>query len=378
MDISYLSSFDARDITSYSGTGYYIPKKLEECGDKVSYIGNLRNINPPYQKIKQKVYSLLGKNYLIERNPNILSLWASNIKKAMNPDTQVLLSYSSQPFAKLNSNKPMVFWTDAVFANMVDYYEVYSNLCRESVKHGNQMEYESIHNVTRAVYSSDWAANAAIKYYGASPEKIRVVPYGANIDVNYTIQDIQDRANRKSFEQCKLLFLGVEWFRKGGDIAVKVAGILNREGIKTQLSIVGVDPDEEVKNLDYVKCYGFISKSTNQGRELLQNIISESHFLLLPTRADCTPIVYSEMNAHGIPVITTNEGGIPSVIIDGVNGYMLDKESSTELFAKSIADIFTKRYRYIELSKSSFNEYKTRLNWDVSMKKFRDIMKEIL
>lgn len=378
MNITYISSFDATDITSYSGTGYFIPSKLKEAGDSVSFIGELSKINPLEQRVKRRMYKMLGKNYLIERNPRVLNLWAERIHKSLDSSTQALVAYSSQPFAKLNSGKPKVFWTDAVFANMVDYYKVYSNLCAESINHGNLMEQQAIDNSTIAVYSSQWAAQAAIRYYGASESKVRVVPYGANIDVDYTLQDIMQRAKAKSFDVCKLLFLGVEWERKGGDIAVEVAQNLIDKGIRTRLSIVGVDPPQEVKDLDFVDAYGYIRKSEKKGLELLNNIISESHFLLLPTRADCTPIVYSELNAHGIPVITTNEGGIPSLVTDGINGFMFDKDSSPGVFADAIIDKFTHKEKYIDLSASSFNEYKTRLNWKHSISEFRKILNELI
>lgn len=378
MNITYISSFDATDIASYSGTGYFIPHMLRESGDQVSYIGHLSDINPFFQRVKRKAYHAMGKKYLIERNPGVLGLWAKEVKKKMDPATQALVGYSSQPFAKLSTDKPKVFWTDAVFADMIDYYEVYSNLCKESIADGNQMEHDAIHNATMAVYSSEWAANGAIKHYGIEPSRVRVVPYGANIHVSYSHQDILQRARSKSFSTCNLLFLGVEWHRKGGDIAVSIAEDLNRKGIPTVLSIVGVDPPQQVKDLDYVQAHGFISKSDPEGRERLNQIIARSHFLLLPTRADCTPIVYSEMNAHGVPVITTNEGGIPSLIRQGINGFMFHKDSETEVFSECILEIFKDKNRYTELSASSFNEYKTRLNWDHSISQFRKILQEII
>lgn len=378
MNITYISSFDAKDVNSYSGTGYYIPKKLEDSGDKLNFIGNLSKLNPFSQKFKKHVYKLMGENYLIERNPMVLKTWGSFINKHLNPKTQLVLGYSSQPFARLVTSKPKVFWTDATFANMVDYYPVYSNLCRESIRDGNRMEHAAIHNASLAVYSSEWAAKTAVKHYGVSESKVRVVPYGANIDVDYSYSDILARTKQKPSDICNLLFLGVEWYRKGGDIALEVARALNRQGIKTRLSVVGVDPGEEVKALDFIKCYGYISKSTKEGRNLMHMIISESHFLILPTRADCTPIVYGEMNAHGIPVITTNEGGIPSLITNGVNGFMFDKESKIEVFSDCIIELMENEKKYMELAKSSFNEYKTRLNWDVSIKKFKKILKEVI
>ena len=38
---------------------------------------------------------------------------------------------------------------------------------------------------------------------------------------------------------CKLLFIGSDWYRKGGDIAVEIAGSLNAMGLKTELTMLG-------------------------------------------------------------------------------------------------------------------------------------------
>lgn len=378
MKATYISSFDASNITSYSGTGYYIPKMLEDAGDEITYIDQLSKLNPKLQKVKRKIYEITGKKYLIERNPSVLKKWASYIESRLHKGTDVLLGYSSQPFSLLNTNKPTAFWTDAVIGNMIDYYAVYSNLCRESIRDANRMEKAALENVTLAVYSSEWAANAAIELYGVSKDKVKVVTYGANIDVNHTLEDIEDRAKKKSNNTCNLLFIGVEWHRKGGDVAVKVAEELNQQGLKTKLSIVGVELGNEIKSKNFIESYGFISKGTQEGKELLNKLISEAHFLILPTRADCTPIVYSEFNAHGIPVITTNEGGIPSVVRNDVNGFMFRKEDPPAVYAQKIIEFFKDSKRYMELSKSSFNEYVTRLNWNTAMNNFRKLLTDII
>lgn len=378
MNITYVSSFDAKSILSYSGTGYYIPAKLKQAGDQVEYIGNLRKINPIYQKVKCRLYKYAGKNYLIERNPDVLQLWARKIEKELNSSAEVLLSYSSQPYSQLQLKTPKVFWSDAVFASMINYYPVYSNLCKESIIDGNKMEKQALINCDRAVFSSQWAADAAVLHYGVPREKVKVVNYGANIEVDFSFEQISSMIKQKPDNECNLLFVGVAWHRKGGDKAVEITRMLREKGINAMLTIVGVDPGKPLKMLDYVKTYGFIKKSDHAGQALFKKIVADSHFLLLPTRADCTPIVYSEFNAHGIPAITTNEGGIPSVIINDINGYMFDKDDSPDIFAEKIAQIFTDKKRYTDLCKSSFNEYKTRLNWESSIKKLRSILLEVI
>ncbi|MFW5759935.1 MAG: glycosyltransferase family 4 protein [Cyclobacteriaceae bacterium] len=378
MKITYISSFDASNIGSYSGTGYYIPKKLEESGDEVSYIGNLNKLNPVSLKAKKKILRMLGRNFLIERDPGVMKKWADHIQHQIPEDTEVLVGYSSQPFSMLKTKKPMVIWTDAIFANMVDFYEVYSSLVPESLKNGNAMEKAALENVNLAVFSSDWAANAAKEYYKIPKEKVKVIPYGANIDIDFSSEEIEKKARQKPDNLCNLLFIGVEWQRKGGDKAVEIASEMNKAGIKTKLSIVGTEVKDDIKKLDFTECHGFISKSTGEGRTLLNRIIGESHFLVLPTRADCTPIVFNEFNAHGIPVITTNVGGVPTIIKNNINGYTFDLNAPAGDYTQVIKKILNDKEKYVSLALKSHHEYKTRLNWETSISKFREYLNEVI
>ncbi len=64
----------------------------------------------------------------------------------------------------------------------------------------------------------------------------------------------------KSRDICKLLFIGVDWERKGGDVALKVVELLNNMGVQTELHIVGCDPEGSMPT--FVVRHGFIPKKT--------------------------------------------------------------------------------------------------------------------
>jgi glycosyltransferase involved in cell wall biosynthesis len=218
-----------------------------------------------------------------------------------------------------------------------------------------------------AIYSSEWAAKTAIDHYGVDPGKVRVVPFGANLESSITYDEMKEIVARRSSPECKLLFLGVDWKRKGGDMAVKVTANLNELGINDTLHVAGINnlPFSREEH-PYVVNHGFISKSTKEGRNKIIQLLLQSNFLLLPTLADCTPIVYSEANSFGLPCITTNVGGIPSIIRDDVNGRMFSLESDSSDYAKYIKTTFENQGRYRELCYSSFGEYENRLNWKVA------------
>jgi glycosyltransferase involved in cell wall biosynthesis len=70
-----------------------------------------------------------------------------------------------------------------------------------------------------------------------------------------------------------------------------------------------------------------------------------------------------------MPVITTNTGGIGSIITDDVNGRMFGPQIDVQECAAYIGGIFKNFDQYEEYSQSSFNEYLSRLNWKTSIEK---------
>lgn len=90
----------------------------------------------------------------------------------------------------------------------------------------------------------------------------------------------------------------MEWERKGGEVALRVAELLNKRGLETELHIVGNYLKRSMPN--FVHRHGFISKNSKQGRDHLDQIFSESHFLILPTMADCIPVVLAEASSFGL------------------------------------------------------------------------------
>ncbi len=239
------------------------------------------------------------------------------------------------------------------------------------------MEQEALNRCRLAIYSSEWAARGAVEHYQVDPSKIRVVPYGANLDTYPGPEEVRALIASRAGTECQLLFLGVNWLRKGGRKAVEITRALREMGVKATLSIAGTEPDDHEEMPSYVRQYGFICKNTPKGRNKLTDLITRSHFLLLPTIADCTPIVFAEFNSYGIPVVTTNVGGIPSVVRDQVNGILFNPDSPPEEYARSIAAIMTDKHRYMEFCLSSYQEFISRLNWNSAMEKVNKLLREI-
>ena len=378
MKIAYVTGYDLSDKSAWSGLNINILRSIQSAGIQTELIGYFtKNYALIYfYKVKSYLYGrIFKKRYFPDREPRIYKNYAAQADKTLaSINYDIVFSPGTIPGAYLKTKKPFVFWTDATFAGMIDFYPSFSNLCYETIKKGNEMEQLALSKCRLAIYSSEWAANTAVENYDVDPEKVKVVPFGGNIICNRNEHDIELIAKYRDFNVCRLLFVGVEWFRKGGDIAVKIAERLIRRGIRTELHVVGCNPG--VTMPDFVKLHGFISKESQEGIMYLDKLFTESLFLLLPSRAECCAVVLSEASSYGLPSLATNVGGIPSAIKNGRNGQTFQPDEGPDKYCDYIERLMSSKKEYEHLAHSSFKEYTHRLNWKTSGKKVYDLIQE--
>ena len=379
MKIAYVSTYNSSDIERWSGSGYFMGKALEkQCGE-VIHIGPLRKHRDNVLRAKQVFYTnVMRKRYIEDRASKVLKSYADQVSAHLkDARVDVVFSPGTIPICYLESSAPIVFWTDATVAGVIDFYPAWSDLCHESLRDANRMEQAALSNCRLAIYSSDWAAETAINAYQVDADKVKVVPFGANVESVRNLNDIRIIVAQRRTDVCKLLFIGTEWYRKGGDIAVDITGSLNAMGLKTELTVLGCHIKGSVP--DFVSPKGFVSKKTSKGRTLIDRLFAESHFLLLPSRADCVPVVIAEANSFGVPVVASDVGGISTAVRDDLNGYVL---SSAEQFVPHACSVILKSMEslsaYRELAIRSFGEYTERLNWQTAGRRVHELLENIL
>jgi glycosyltransferase involved in cell wall biosynthesis len=385
MKLAYVTTYDARSLSGsneWSGTGYYIAQSLKNQSIALDYIGPLQDsiVLRTIRKIKRHYFEQFHqKNYQKDSDPLTLKNYANQVAKKLNKTrADIVFSAVINPIAYLECKQPIAFWADATFANIQDFYPLYSNLPEVVIKDWHRMEELTLQKCKLAIYSSDWAANSAIQDYGADPAKVKVVPFGSNTESPFTLKTIKDVIDSRPSDRCKLLFMGVDWHRKGGNVAYQVAEKLNQSGLKTELTVVGCKPLIEGSLPDFVKALGFISKSTNEGKAKIQKLFLESHFLILPTIADCTPIVFCEANSLGVPCLSTTVGGVPTMIRNGFNGQLFSPDGNIADYCDYITNLFANYEDYKNLALSAFNEYESRLNWGFAGQQVKQLLETLL
>lgn len=178
--------------------------------------------------------------------------------------------------------------------------------------------------------------NYLMDKYGISPEKIKVIPNCIDT-VTFT---------RKRTDQSNtfiITYIGRLSYEKHPETVIAIAEVFRSQypSANVMFQIVGDGPmynDLKVtireKGLNAcVQLKGY----TDQIREVL----NQTDVLVLCSEMEGLPIVLLEAMAMSVPCIASNVGGIPELIDDGVNGYLVDyNEGNVKYFMERIAMLY--------------------------------------
>lgn len=260
---------------------------------------------------------------------------------------------ASTEIAYLTTTIPICYYSDSSFAQISNYYEGYKGISDWSKHQSNQIEKKAIERASACVYSSSWAADFVYEYYHKPKNEIYLAKFGANIVPQTTI-DLYSKSRSTDFH---ILFLGVDWQRKGGAKVVDTYNFLKNKGYAVSLTICGCNPMIEGEGITIIP---FLDKNNEADRQELQGIMMRAHLMLLPTEADCTPIVFNEAAAFGIPVIAADTGGISSQVEHGFNGFLAAR--SNDYFDYS-ERLIVDPILYHQMAKNALTKYENELNW---------------
>ncbi len=376
MKIGFAARWSPLDKRSWSGTSYYSYQQIRKHFDTEIYHYKwnwwMREWLTSQKSLNRKLF---GKHTSVE----FLRSYARYFSKKLSRDLRerpvdcLFVSASSQMIAYLETDIPVIYMTDATFYQLQGYYPGFSNLPRYNVEQGVQLDRKAFQKASHCLLASEWNRDSAVKDYAINMEKITVAPCGANLDEI----PAADSLRLGSSGTCRLLFLGVDWERKGGDIALDTYHKLLKKGINAELHIIGCIPPVEIPQGKGITVIPFLDKNKPEDFRRLDNILRETDLLLLPTRAECAGVVFSEASAYGIPSITTDTGGVSTYVKSGINGLTLPLSAGAELYADSIASLIANKDVMTSLSRSSREFYEDYLSWEHWGSKFGEIVRSL-
>jgi glycosyltransferase involved in cell wall biosynthesis len=161
---------------------------------------------------------------------------------------------------------------------------------------------------------SHWTKQSFVEDYGCAEKDVVVIPPG--------IDRSRFRAGDRDHELPRLLFVGGDFARKGGDLLLQV--FRERLRGKAELRLV---TGASVATEPGVQVYSGLKPNSEELLELYRT----SDVFVLPTRGDCYPLVCMEALASGLPMVATRVGGISDMVQEGKTGHLVDVDDAGAL-----------------------------------------------
>jgi glycosyltransferase involved in cell wall biosynthesis len=264
------------------------------------------------------VYTFSNKNNKIVR---LFDMLLGILKKSRKTDYVLIDTYSTQNFY---------------------YAYLSSQLCRVlqlkyiPILHGGNLPNRLQNNprLSKALFCHAYKNVSPSLYIKSEFEK---KGYSNIVCIPNTIDISSYRYKQRSYETVNLL-----WVRSFSKIynpllVIKLLKALQDEGFKTTLCMVGPEGDgslKEAQNLAKsmkveVTFTGKLSK-----KEWI-NLSEDYNIFINTTNFDNMPVSVMEAMALGLPIISTNVGGMPFIIENGHNGILVNP-NNIEKFVKSV------------------------------------------
>lgn len=241
-------------------------------------------------------------------------------------------------------------------------------------------ERELARDCQRIIAATAKGKEELVSYYGASPEKISVIPCGVNLEL---FRHIDKEAARRSLGlngHNILLFVGRIDPLKGIDRLLMALPRLDiRQNLK--LLVIGGDEDSkpEVERLQRLSRSLHIQDSVTFAGIVEQKELpvyySAADVCVIPSYFESFGLVALESLACGTPIVATKVGCIESVVRQNQNGHMVEDNAPLRL-----ADGIDTLLSYSTKSADSIRASVSRYSWSIIAKtiipEYRSVLEE--
>lgn len=230
----------------------------------------------------------------------------SLIRKKLNPARFAFTFQMQSLFDAGLPEVPNFVFTDHTHLNNLAYPDFNRNdlaspswlACEREIYNNAAMIFTMSSNITQSL----------INDYQCHPSKTACVFAGSNLPA------IPPPPINKDYSDQHILFIGVDWQRKGGPDLLAAFQKIRQTHTNARLTIAGCSPKV---NLPGVTVLGPCSKAKTA------KLYEQATIFCLPTRREPFGIAFIEAMSFGLPVIGTNLGAQPDFIIPESNGIMV-------------------------------------------------------
>jgi len=226
--------------------------------------------------------------------------------------------------------------------------------------------------------NSAFTADVVGRICGRSRPEVHEIPLGA--DAKYLATPAPAKAGEGILTVARL---SRRDRYKGVDVALQALALLAKQGLHPAYRVVGDGDDRGYLEQLTARLglNGQVSFTGAVAAEQLVDLYDQCAVFLLCSREQTSDrglgfegfgIVYLEANARGKPVIGGRAGGVPSAVLDGETGILVDPTSPASV-AEALARLLGDPKLRARLGTQGRVRVEKRYNWDQSAAEVRDI-----
>ena len=281
----------------------------------------------------------------------------------------------SRPIGFMDTATPIVYASDATASLLLETYEVYQRRGSGWRDAAIAFETSALARADRIALASERTRQSAIDDHQADPDRVFVVPMGANFSIPDG-ESVEIPAAPPTTNDLSLLLVAADPERKRLDFCIEVAQELRRRGWNAKLNYVG--PYRSICKEDVVEWAGELRLGDLEDRKIHLRLLRDSHVGILPSRAEMFGIAPVESAVFGRPSVVSDVGGLPTVVKDGVTGRVVPGQGSKEIWSDAVEAMIARPERYAEFSRCAHRRHEEELNWDAWGRSVRGLIEEVV
>ena len=219
------------------------------------------------------------------------------------------------------------------------------------------------------------------RLYGVPPDKVAVVPGGVDVNLFYPRSRDEARVRLGLTEDNIILCVGRLDPLKGIDLALASSALL-KDDQRIKIVLVGgdLDKDPEAQRLAALSdSLGISDRVRFEGavpHEELPWYYSAADLLMVPSYYESFGLVALEAMACGTPVVAARVGGLPSLVKDGENGYLVPWHRP-EPFAERLEVLFLHNDLRDQMGQAAYR-YAKEMSWETVAHRFVSLYKDLI
>lgn len=311
---------------------------------------------------------LYGKDIALRRKKFRLAFWRTpyifrQVRQLVRSQTaKETYSFSFQMQSLFDGSTPGIphfIYTDHTHLENLNYAANRDNLYSER---WIALEREVYQNASQVFVRSSNVRRSVIEEYQQASDKVALVYAGSNANVSTTKTEDSDYARPH------ILFVGLDWKRKGGPDLVKAFDLVRENCPEARLTIVGARPEIHIPNCQVI---GQVKP------EELDQYYQQASVFCLPTHLEPFGIVFIEaMTAH-LPIVATRVGAIPDFVEEGKNGWLVEP-GDVKAIASALLRLLKDPAMCRAFGEHSYRLTKERYSWRAVGEKFREDILNVL